>query len=152
MTLSALAFVAEHWCRAPCSCRSKSPARMQGAQQQTRRLPLLQSIDGRQTGGRTDDRYIDPAPHMRTVSIIYRVGQKSKMLCQYVNKTETIEQITTATEKMKYCLISCEISQHEEHGAAWIPWRILKLTHQGEAPHWGQSLISTIAVFCTVIL
>jgi len=93
-TLPALAFVAEHWCRAPCSCRSKSPARMQGAQQQTRRLPWLQSIDGRQTGGRADDRYIDPAPHMRTVSIIYRVGQKSKM-CQYVNKTEAIEGMRT---------------------------------------------------------
>jgi len=43
-----------------------------GAQQQTRRTPLLRSIDGtdRRTDGCTPDRYIDPALHtMRTVSI-----------------------------------------------------------------------------------
>ena len=26
------------------------------------------------------------------------------------------------------------------------PWRILKLTHQGVAPNWGQSLMSAIAL------
>jgi len=41
---------------------------------------------------------------------IYRVGQKSKLLIlsKYVNKIEKIEgceQIKTATEKTKYCLI-----------------------------------------------
>jgi len=40
-------------------------SRRQGAQQQTRRLPLLLSIDGTKgrTDGRTLDRYIDPVPH-----------------------------------------------------------------------------------------
>jgi len=46
-----------------------------GAQQQTRRTPLLRLTDG-QMDGRTPDRFIDPAPHtMRTVS-------KSESSCQ----------------------------------------------------------------------
>ena len=95
MTLSALAFVAEHWCRAPCSCRSKSPARRALSSKLTGCRCCSRSMGDRRADGRTDDRYIDPAPHIRTVSIIYRVGQKSKMLCQYVNKTETIEGMRT---------------------------------------------------------
>jgi len=42
----------------------------QSAQQQTRRKPLLLSIDRTRTDGRTLDRYIDPAPHtIRAVSV-----------------------------------------------------------------------------------
>ena len=55
-----------------------------GPQQQTRRRPLLVSIDGtgRRTDGRTDrrtlDRFIDYAPHtMRAATKTYRAGQKT---------------------------------------------------------------------------
>jgi len=74
------AFAAEHraaarWAPGVCRCQSISPAST-GAQQQTRRTPLLRSNDGTnrrtdgETDGRTPDRYIDPAPHtVRAVPI-----------------------------------------------------------------------------------
>ena len=63
--------------------------RPQGAQQQTRRTPLLLSINGTdrrtdaQTDGRTPDRYTDPAPHtFRAVSAsdinVYKVPETLK--------------------------------------------------------------------------
>ena len=54
----------------------------QGAQQQTRRPPLLLTIDetDRRTDGRTLDRYTDPAPHtMRVVSIKY-ITRRQKLM------------------------------------------------------------------------
>jgi len=70
------AFAAER--RAAASCcgavaaghRYLLPSR--GAQERTRRTPLLRSIDGTdgRTDGRTPDRYVAPAPHtMRAVPI-----------------------------------------------------------------------------------
>jgi len=47
------------------------------AQQQTRRTPLLLSIDGtdRQSDGRTPDRYTYPAPHTtQAVSVTHTVA------------------------------------------------------------------------------
>jgi len=64
MTLPAFAAERRRLLWTDMSCR-------RGAQQQTRRAPLLLSNDetDRQTDGRTPDRYIDPAPHaMRAVS------------------------------------------------------------------------------------
>jgi len=47
--------------------------------------------------------------HLNSIIYTYRVGQKSKLLIlnEYINKTEKDEreQIRTATEKMKHCLI-----------------------------------------------
>jgi len=51
-----------------------------GAEQQTRRTPLLLSNDGtdRQTDGRTRERFIDPAPHTgRAVTIANKYTTKT---------------------------------------------------------------------------
>ena len=80
-------YIARICCWAPCcgpGCNAAAAGRpalsinifcAYGAQQQTRRTPLLRSTDGtdwltdRRADGRTPDRFIDPAPHiMRAVS------------------------------------------------------------------------------------
>jgi len=66
MTLSA--FAAERWQLTPAARRPQLLIDIscpQGAQHQTRRTPLLLSINGtdRQRDGRTPDRYIHPAVH-----------------------------------------------------------------------------------------
>jgi len=82
------AFAAERRAAAPLLPRARRPPLSidiscpRGAQQQTRRTPLLLSIDGTdgQTDGRTLDRYIDPAPYAGSVRCLYTVTQKFYIL------------------------------------------------------------------------
>jgi len=81
-----------------------------GAQQQTRRTPMLMSSDGRRTDGQTDrraiDRSIDPAPH--TMRPVWILGVMETVLYKYCNVVIVLQFVC-----LRRCLrlTTCSVSR-----------------------------------------
>jgi len=85
-----------------------------GAQQQTRRTPMLMSIDGRRTGrqtdgqtdGRTIDRSIDPAPH--TTWPVWILGVMESACYKYCNVVIVLQFVCL---RRRLRLTTCSVSR-----------------------------------------